>query len=137
MTWRNAFELQETCRMQNPDIPRAGRGGAPGGAAGRSRARLGANRNVRPDKQKVHRTFQCIEETSLQRLPRSTNERNPMLTGGGTKPAVDPRFLTSSLLVYHRFVTGAEVLVVPGCRPVERRLYVSVNPFHVRHVGER
>ena len=28
-----------TCRTQNPDIPRAGRVGAPGGAAGRGRSR--------------------------------------------------------------------------------------------------
>ena len=37
-----------TCRTQNPDIPQAGRVGAPGGAAGRGRARLGANRTIRP-----------------------------------------------------------------------------------------
>ena len=37
-----------TCRIQNPDIPWAGRVGALGGAAGRGRARLGANRIIRP-----------------------------------------------------------------------------------------
>ena len=37
-----------TCRIPNPDIPRAGRVGAPGGTAGRGRAGLGANRFVRP-----------------------------------------------------------------------------------------
>ena len=36
------------CRIPNPDIPRASRVGAPGGAAGRGRARLGANRIIRP-----------------------------------------------------------------------------------------
>ena len=37
-----------TRRAQNPDIPRAGRVGAPGGTAGRGRTGLGANRTVRP-----------------------------------------------------------------------------------------
>ena len=35
------------CRVQNPDIPRAGRLAAHGGVAGRGRAGLGANRIVR------------------------------------------------------------------------------------------
>ena len=39
--------FKPTCRIQNPDIPRADRVGEPGGAAGRGRARLGANRTVR------------------------------------------------------------------------------------------
>ena len=37
-----------TCRIQNPDIPRASRVGAPGGAAARGRARLDANRTIHP-----------------------------------------------------------------------------------------
>ena len=37
-----------TCRIQNPDIPRAGRVGAHGGVAGRGRAGPDANRTVRP-----------------------------------------------------------------------------------------
>ena len=36
-----------TCRIQNPDIARAGRVGARGGVAGRGRAGLDANRTVR------------------------------------------------------------------------------------------
>ena len=95
-----------TCRMQKPDIPLVGRFGAPGGAAGRGRPRLGANRTVRQGKQKVQRTSKGIEKMSLQRLSRSTNNRNLMLTGGGTESAVDTRFLTSSLLVCYRFVVG-------------------------------
>ena len=31
---------------------------------------------------------------------------------------------------------GQEALFVPGCRPVERRLFVYVNPFHARYVRE-
>ena len=42
--------INRTCRTQNADIPQAGRVGAPTGAARRDRARLGANRLVRPKK---------------------------------------------------------------------------------------
>ena len=42
------FEFQMSCRIQNPDILRAGRVGAPGGAAGKGQARLCANRIIRP-----------------------------------------------------------------------------------------
>ena len=38
------------------------------------------------------RTLQSIEDTSPC-PPRSTNKRNPMQTDGGTKPAVDNRFI--------------------------------------------
>ena len=41
------FGLNRICRIQNPDIPRAGRVGAHGGVAGRGRAGLFANRTVR------------------------------------------------------------------------------------------
>ena len=50
-------------------------------------------------------------------------------TDGGTKPAVDPRFIRG-------LSPGRKALFVPGCRPVERRLFVSVNPFYARHVQE-
>ena len=42
--------------------------------------------------------------------------------------------------VYQRFISGLSAgrgaLFVPGCRPVEQRLYISVNPFHARYVRE-
>ena len=47
--------LVSTCRTQSPNIQRAGRVGAHGGAAGRRRSRLGADRTVRPgDKRPSH-----------------------------------------------------------------------------------
>ena len=63
---------KSTCRIQNPDIQRAGRVGAHGGAAGRGRAEQFAQETNDP------RTLQGIEDTSPERLPRSTNKRNPM-----------------------------------------------------------
>ena len=132
-----------TCRVRNPDIPRAGFVGAHGGVAGRDRAGLFANRIVRlgnnpswpsplvefktrtyhgrvgsgrpaerpegvgqdwvPTKlfaqvTKVHRTLQSIEDTSLQRLPRSTNNEIPR------KPTEKPnqRLTRSSSAVYQQ-----------------------------------
>ena len=42
------MQNKNTCRNQNLDIPQVGRVIAPGGAAGRGRARLRANRIIRP-----------------------------------------------------------------------------------------
>ena len=66
-----------TCRVQNPDIPRAVRVGAHGGVAGRGRAGLDANRTVRPgDKPPPY--LPKNQDKSPERLSRSTNKRNPM-----------------------------------------------------------
>ena len=46
---RSTNKRNPTCRIQNSDIPRAGRVGAPGGAAGRGRARLRASIIIRPE----------------------------------------------------------------------------------------
>ena len=61
----HARHIQElcNCRIQNPDIQRAGRVGAHGGAAGRGRAEQFAQETSDP------RTLQGIEETSPERLP--------------------------------------------------------------------
>ena len=53
-----------------------------------------------------------------------------MQTDGGTKHAVDMRFITG-------LSSRREALFVPGRRPVERRLFVFVNPFHAGHVQEK
>ena len=67
-----------TCRIQNPDIPRAARvGAAHGGAAGRSRAGRDADGTVRPGDNRPSYP-QSIEEKCPERPPRSTNKRNPM-----------------------------------------------------------
>ena len=50
-----------------------------------------------------------------------------MLTDGGRKPAVDPRLITG-------LTAGRKALFVPGCRPVERRFFVSVNLSPAMHV---
>ena len=60
----------QTCRIQNPDIQRASRVMAHGGAAGRGRAEQFAQETSDPH------NLQGIEDTSPERLHRSTNKRN-------------------------------------------------------------
>ena len=52
-----------------------------------------------------------------------------MLTDGGTKPAVDNRFIRG-------LSSGGEALFVPGCSLADRRLLVSANPSHPKDVRE-
>ena len=56
-----------------------------------------------------------------------TEGQNPRLTSGW--PAVYLRFIRG-------WSAGRKALFVPGCWPVYRRLFVSVNPFHARNVRE-
>ena len=76
-----------TCRFQNPDIPRAGKVGAPGGAARRGRARLGANRTIRPGNKSPPfplRHRRNVASTSLQKHDQAKsyiNRRRNKTTG--------------------------------------------------------
>ena len=103
-----------TCRTQNPDIPRAGRVGEPGGAARRGRARLGANRSIRPGNKgpsyfPKHRRH--VASTSLEKHEQAKSYVNRR------------RKQTSGLSA------GREALFVLGCRPVEQRLFRLCKPF--------
>ena len=79
----------------------------------------------------VHRSLQGFEETckdsqearTSEILCKPTTEQNQRLT----------RCLST---VYHRFISGKRSVFVPCFRPVERRLFISINPFHARHVRE-
>ena len=106
----------DTCLVQNPDIPQAGRVGAPGGVAGRDRAGLYANRTVRlgdnpfsyvPSKaSKTRRLNVSPEARTSEILCKPMEEQSPRLTTGASP-------------VYHRFITGLspgrEALFLPGC----------------------
>ena len=67
-------------RIQNPDIPRAGRGGAAhGGVAGRSGARhFGTPTDWFAQETNNHPAVQSIEDTCPERLLGSTNKAKPM-----------------------------------------------------------
>ena len=53
-----------------------------------------------------------------------------MSGNGGTQRPLDERLIRS-------LNAGREALFVLGSRPVDRRLVVSVNSFHARHVREQ
>ena len=103
------------------------------GGSGRSARRsgwagsgkIGCQQNGSPRKQKStvpskawkKRRFNVPPEARTSEiLCKPTGEQNPRLITG--------------------LSAGREALFVPGCRPVEQRLFVFVNPFHARHVRE-
>ena len=82
-----------TCRVQNPDIPRAGRVGAHDGVAGRSRAGLFANRTVRlgnnpsphpPKASKTRRLNVSPEAQTSESQCKPMGEQNPRLNRGSS-----------------------------------------------------
>ena len=77
---------KDTCRLQNPDIPRAGQGGAAhGNALGRGGARQDRTPTVRSAQEKtILLAPQEIEDNCPEGLFGSTNKRNPMQTDGRT-----------------------------------------------------
>ena len=121
------------CRIQNPDIPRAGRvGAAHGGAAGRG----GAGQHGTPTDRfaqeiTVLRTLQgtvcnCSERFFLNDSSEARTSEIPCKPIEEQKPR-----LTSGLYVVRQLV------FVPGCRPLYRRpSFVRVNHFHARHIRE-
>ena len=74
-----------------------------------------------------------MEETSLQRLSRSTNKRIPMQNDGGTKSAVDPRLIIGLSPVYHKDEKRSLFLAADQWNDA---FFVSVYPFHARHIRE-
>ena len=113
-----------TCRIQSPNRPRQGRVGAPGGAARRGQARLGANRSIRQGNKSVPYPPKN-EEMSLQRL----NKRNPMQTDRGTKSPVDPRLTTGPSAVYQRFTSGRRSAFLSWLQTRGTMLFWLCKPF--------
>ena len=64
------------CRVQNPDIPRAGRVGMHGGVAGQSRAVLFANRTVRLGNNPSSHSPKASKKRRLNVSPEAQNKRN-------------------------------------------------------------
>ena len=90
-----------TCRVQNPDIPRADRVGAHGGAAERARAGLGANRTVRPE----NKALVPSKASNTRRLnvpPEARTSEILCKSNAGSKSAVDNRFITGLSAAYQR-----------------------------------
>ena len=113
-----------TCRTQNPDIPRAGRVGAPGGVAGRGRARLGANRTIRPGKKSTVPS----KRSKKRRFIVSSEARTREIL---CKPAKQNNRLTTVIsAVYHRDEKRALFLAAGQWNDT------FLFPFHARHVRE-
>ena len=70
-----------------------------------------------------------VEDNCLECVLGSTNKRNLMQIDEVQKTAVDYRLMTD-------LSAGRRLLFVSGCRPVYRRLFVSVNGCRARHVRE-
>ena len=70
---------QITCRIQNPDIPRAGRGGpsTAGGGAGRGGAGRDADGSVRPGYNRPSGPPK-VGDNCYEQLSGSTNNPNPI-----------------------------------------------------------
>ena len=127
------FDL--VCREDDASFPKLSnpKPGHTAGGSGRSARRsgragsdkIGCQQDYSPRKQKSivpskaskKRCFNVSPEARTSEIPcKQMEERNDRLTRGLSR--------------------GREALFVPGCRPVEQRLFVSVNPFHARHVRE-
>ena len=83
-----------TCRIQNPDIPQAGRGGPAhrGWRGGAGQDRMPTGRFAQ--KTTVPLALLNVENNCFERLSGSTNKRNPMYTDGGAKPAVNQQLIS-------------------------------------------
>ena len=103
-----------TCRVQNPDIPRAGRvRAAHGGAAGPSRT---GRRRIGPPRGRTSLLPSRVPKTTVLNVSseartikfrcKPTEEQNPRLTTGLS--AVHPRFISG-------LSPGPRALFVPGC----------------------
>ena len=129
--WTNLYSCL-TCRVQNPDILRAGRVGAYSGVAGWGRAGMFANKTVRLGNNiyshsPKHRRH--VVSTSSQKHEQAKSYVNRWRNKARGRQPFHPRFITG-------LSAKREALFVAGCRPVKRRLFIFVNPFHARHVRE-
>ena len=83
------------CRIPNPDIPRAGRGGAAhGGALGRCGGRTGRQRVGSPRKQEDKKTTVPLALRGME--DNCSNVFSEARTDRGSKPAVDNQFITGT-----------------------------------------
>ena len=89
----NNVAFCSTCRIQNPDIPRAGRvGAAHGGGAGRGgRGRVGRQAGFFIQETTAPLALWGLDNNCPGRFLRSMQNGNPMQTGRGTKPVLNRR----------------------------------------------
>ena len=95
-----SFALEQTCRVQNPDIPRAGRGRAAHSAAAEPGQDGPEGTSMVDPARKGRSGRETTPSVAIQRI------ENTVL--GGTKPAVDQRFTSGSSAVYPRLFSGTK-----------------------------
>ena len=105
----------------------SGQGARRGGGAGPGRT--GRRQNSSPRRQASLAPPKASKKRFPNVSPEARTSKILCKPNAGTKSPVDKRFVSD-------LSPGRETLFVPGCRPVGRRLFVSVNPFHARHVRE-
>ena len=105
----------------------SGRGARRIGGAGPGRT--GRRQNSSPRRQESLVPPKASKTGLLNVSPEARTSEILCKPNAGTKSPVDKRFVSG-------LTAGREALFVPGCRPVDRRFFASVNPFHARHVWE-
>ena len=122
----NVFSNPKTQPVESETRTYQGRVGSGRTAGRRGGAGQDADRTVRPgDKRPAypprHRKTNVLnvspEARTSEILCKPMEEHNDRLTSG--------------------LSAGREALFIPGCSPVDRCLFVSVNPFHARHIREQ
>ena len=109
----------DTCRVQNPDIPRAGRGGAAHGRAGRDVDGSVRRGDIRPSCPPEYR--RRLSRTSLRKHEQSnsylkpTEEQNPRLTPGLS--VVHPRFISRTKSVLCSWMLTSVPALICLCKP--------------------
>ena len=103
----------------------SGRGARRIGGAGPGRT--GRRQNSSPRRQESLVPPKASKTGLLNVSPEARTSEILCKPNAGTKSPVDKWFVSG-------VTAGREALFVPGCRPVDRCFFASVNPFHARHV---
>ena len=98
-----------TCRVQNPDIPRAGRVGAHGGSGrgarrggGAESGRTGCQQNISPRRRPSLVPSKASNSRRLNGFPEARTSEIKCKPNAGTKSPIDPRLTRGLSPVYHR-----------------------------------
>ena len=143
--FRNVYMLTFFCWNETPVDSKTRTHNAPVGsglltAGRRGWAGLGRAGRCWVDPAKRQPFFLLSSESTLNVSSKVRTVYFVLKTDGGTKPAVDHQFTTGSRPVHPRFISGwsagRKALLVPGCRIMYRRLFVSVNNSMSTNVRE-
>ena len=117
----------QTCRIQNPDEPRATRVRA---AHDRAARRRGAWQDGTPTDLFAQDTTALVPSNASCK-PVCNDSSDARTSEILCKPmgAQNQRLITV-------LPAGRRPLFVPDCWPMDRRLFVSVKPFHARHIHQ-